>query len=131
MKIESIEHLFKLLEQHGFEEERFNAKHQIFEIEKNYYEGIKEKSIANLTIMTAVKQPNQDLYNYLSNELNVIATQTEMQEIEAIVIRKHEQQIKDAYNQGYRDGKEEWDILISKNIAESNAQIYYNITYKK
>lgn len=50
MKIESIEHLFVLLEQHGFEEERFNAKHQIFEIEKSYYEGIKQQAIADLTI---------------------------------------------------------------------------------
>ena len=42
-----------------------------------------------------------------------------------------EQQIKDAYNQGFRDGKDEWDIVLSKDIAESNAQIYYNKTFKK
>lgn len=73
----------------------------------------------------------QELFNYLRNELNAIATQTEMQEIESIVMSKHEQQIKDAYNQGYRDGKDEWDILLSKEIAESNAENYYNQTYKK
>jgi hypothetical protein len=50
MKIESIEHLFTLLEQHGFEDERFSAKHQIFEIDKSYYQGLKEKAIADLTI---------------------------------------------------------------------------------
>lgn len=50
MKIESIENFFTLLEQHGYEEERFSAKHQIFEIEKNYYLGIKEKAIADLRI---------------------------------------------------------------------------------
>jgi hypothetical protein len=50
MKIESIEHLFILLEQHGFEDERFSAKHQIFEIDKIYYQGLKEKAIADLTI---------------------------------------------------------------------------------
>ena len=73
----------------------------------------------------------QELFNYLSNELNAIATQMEMQEIEAIIMSKHEQQIKDAYNQGFRDGREEWDIWLSNEIAESNAEIYYNQTYKK
>lgn len=73
----------------------------------------------------------QKLFNYLSNELNCIATQTEMQEIEAIIMSKHKQQIKDAYNQGFRDGREEWDIVLSKDVAESNAQIYYNKTYNK
>lgn len=73
----------------------------------------------------------QELFNYLSNELNAIATQTEMQEIETIVMSKHKQQIKDAYNQGFRDGREEWDIWLSNEIAESNSEIYYNQTYKK
>ena len=82
--------------------------------------------------MTAVKQPYQELFDYLANELNVIATQTEMQEIEAIVMKKHEQQIKDAYNQGHRDGKEDWDFVMHKDISEySNAQNYYNQTFKK
>ena len=57
--------------------------------------------------MTTVQQPNQDLFNYLANELNVIALQTEMQEIEAIVMSNFKQQIKDAYNQGYRECIEE------------------------
>jgi hypothetical protein len=83
--------------------------------------------------MTEVKQPYQELFDYLSNELNCIATQTEMQEIEAIVIRKqHEQQIKDAYNQGHREGKEDWDFVMHKDISQySNAQNYYNETFKK
>ena len=43
----------------------------------------------------------------------------------------HEQQIKDAYNQGHRDGKEDWDIVLPKDVAEySNAQNYYNETFK-
>lgn len=82
--------------------------------------------------MTEVKQPYQELFDYLSNELNCIATQTQMQEIEAIIISKHEQQIKDAYNQGHRDGKEDWDIVLPKDVSEySNAQNYYNETFKK
>ena len=44
--------------------------------------------------------------------------------------KMQEQQIKDAYNQGYRDGKEEWDIWLSNEIAESNAENYYNKTFK-
>jgi flagellar biosynthesis/type III secretory pathway protein FliH len=84
--------------------------------------------------MTAVEQPNQELFNYLANELNVIALQTEMQEIEAIVLKNHEQQIKDAYNQGYREGLEDvgscW--LTDKDVAEcSNADDYYNETFNK
>ena len=82
--------------------------------------------------MTAVKQPYQELFDYLANELNVIATQTEMQEIEIIVLSKHEQQIKDAYNQGHREGKEDWDIVLPKDVSEySNAQNYYNETFNK
>jgi hypothetical protein len=82
--------------------------------------------------MTAIKQPYKELYNYLSNELNVIATETQMQEIEAIFMSKHEQQIKDAYNQGHTDGKEDWDFVMHKDISEySNAQNYYNETFKK
>ena len=45
----------------------------------------------------------QDLFDYLANELNTFATQTQMHEIERIVLSKHEQQIKDAYNQGFED----------------------------
>ena len=73
----------------------------------------------------------QELFNYLSNELVVIATQTEMQEIQAIIMSKHKQQIKEAYNQGFRDGREEWDTWLSNDIAASNAEIYYNETFKK
>ena len=81
--------------------------------------------------MTKVKQPYQELFDYLSNKLS-IATQTEMQEIEAIVMSKHEQQIKDAYNQGYREGKEEWDIVLPRDVSEySNAQDYYDKTFNK
>lgn len=38
--------------------------------------------------MTQLKQPYQELFDYLANELNAIATQTQMQEIEAIVLKK-------------------------------------------
>ena len=83
--------------------------------------------------MTAVKQPYQELFDYLSNELNCIATQTQMQDIEAIVIKKFEQKIKDAYNQGFKDGKKDYDFALAKEIAAkySNAQNYYNKTFKK
>ena len=40
--------------------------------------------------MTTIKQPYQELFDYLAKELNVIALQTEMQEIEAIIVRKIE-----------------------------------------
>ena len=60
--------------------------------------------------MTPVKQPYQELFDYLANELNVIALITQMQEIEAIIMRKKEQQIKDASNQGNRDA-----LKINKN----------------
>ena len=43
----------------------------------------------------------------------------------------HEQQIKDAYNQGFRDAEDNWDVLLSKDFAESNAEIYYNQTFNK
>ena len=46
-------------------------------------------------------------------------------------VKIHEQEIKDAYNQGFRDGKEEWDIVLPKDVSEySNAQNYYNETFK-
>ena len=45
--------------------------------------------------MIPLEQPYQELFDYLAKQLNVIALQTEMQEIEAIIIRKQEQQIKD------------------------------------
>lgn len=44
--------------------------------------------------------------------------------------KMHQEEVEDAYNQGFRDGREEWDILLSKDIAESKAQIYYNETFK-
>ena len=84
--------------------------------------------------MTAVEQPYQELFNYLAKELNAIALQTQMQEIEAIVIKNHEQQIKDAYNQGYRDGliDGKFPIKAEFDISEcSNAENYYNETFKK
>jgi len=81
--------------------------------------------------MTAVKQPNQELFDYLSNELNVIALLTQMHEIAAIVMSKHKQQIKDAYNQGYREGLDDANIIEcipdAKDVAEcSNAEDYFN-----
>jgi len=85
--------------------------------------------------MTPVEQYNQELFNYLSKQLNVIPLQTEMQEIEAIVMANHKQQIKDAYNQGYRDGLEDgqfFTIPPPKDVAEcSNAENYYNETFMK
>jgi hypothetical protein len=81
--------------------------------------------------MTAVEQPYQELFDYLAKQLNIIALQTEIQEIEAIIIRNHKHQIKDAYNQGYRDGIEDWHTTKTKDVAEfSNAQDYYNKTFK-
>jgi hypothetical protein len=82
--------------------------------------------------MTTVEQPYQELFDYLAKQLNVIALQTEMQEIEAIVMSNHEKQIKDAYNQGFSDGKEDSDILLFRSGSKfANAQIYYNETFKK
>jgi flagellar biosynthesis/type III secretory pathway protein FliH len=84
--------------------------------------------------MTAVEQPYQELFDYLANELNVIALLTEMQEIEAIINENHKQQIKDAYNQGYREGLEDvgscW--LTDNDVSEhSNAENYFNQTFNK
>jgi hypothetical protein len=83
--------------------------------------------------MTAVKQPFQELFDYLANELNVIALLTQMQEIEAIVNDKQKQQIKDAYNQGYREGLEDYYLKDEfKDVAEcSNAENYYNKNFNK
>jgi len=82
--------------------------------------------------MTAVQQPYQELYDYLAKQLNIIALQTEMQEIEAIVTSNHEQVVKDAYNQGFMDGKEDWDILLFRDGSKfADAQDYYNKTFKK
>jgi hypothetical protein len=82
--------------------------------------------------MTAVKQPYQELFDYLANELNVIALLTQMLEIEAIVNENHKQQIKDAYNQGYRDGQKNWDIILKNDIKEYlSAENYYNETFNK
>jgi len=84
--------------------------------------------------MTAVKQPYQELFDYLANELNVIALLTQMHEIAAIINENQKQQIKDAYNQGYREGLEDvgscW--LTDKDVSEfSNAENYYNETFNK
>jgi hypothetical protein len=83
--------------------------------------------------MTAVEQPNQELFNYLAKELNIIPLQTEMQEIDAIINSKRKQQIKDAYNQGYREGLEDSEIVeCITDVAEcSNAENYYNETFNK
>lgn len=81
--------------------------------------------------MKVVEQSYQELFNYLANELNAIALQTQMQEIEAIVMIKYEQQIKDAYNQGFRDGKVDWGIAFPNDVAEfPKTQNYYNKTFK-
>ena len=45
-------------------------------------------------IKNDIEQPYQELFDYLANELNVIATQTQMQEIEAIMLSKHQQLFK-------------------------------------
>jgi hypothetical protein len=42
------------------------------------------------------------------------------------------QQIKDAYNQGFRDGQKNWDIILKNDIKEcSNSENYYNETFNK
>ena len=84
--------------------------------------------------MTLVEQPYQELFNYLAKQLNVIPLQTEMEEIEAIINLKRKQQIKDAYNQGYREGLEDVGSLwfCDKDVSEhSNAENYYNEIFKK
>jgi flagellar biosynthesis/type III secretory pathway protein FliH len=83
--------------------------------------------------MTAIKQPYQELFDYLANELNVIALLTQMHEIEAIINENHKQQIKDAYNQGYREGLEDFYLKDEFNdvLEHSNAENYYNQTFNK
>lgn len=84
--------------------------------------------------MTAVEQPNQELFNYLAKQLNVIALQTEMQEVWEIINSKRKQQIKDAYNQGFRDGliDGKFPIIEEFDVSEcSNAENYYNENFKK
>jgi predicted ATPase len=42
------------------------------------------------------------------------------------------QQIKDAYNQGYRDGLEDWNCEQLRDVAECcNAEYYYKQTFNK
>ena len=55
-----------------------------------------------------------------------------MQEIEAIIISNHLQQIKDAYNHGFKDALEMVGNLdYTDDVADYlDAQIYYNETYK-
>jgi len=44
----------------------------------------------------------------------------------------HKQQIKDAYNQGFRDGLEDWNCEHLRDVSEcSNAENYYNETFNK
>jgi len=98
-------------------------------LEQQYDNMVKKIIIGK---MTPVEQPYQELFDYLSKQLNVIPLQTEMQEIEAIVMMNHKQQIKDAYNQGYRDGLEDCNCEQLKDVAEcSNAENYYNETFMK
>ena len=75
--------------------------------------------------MTAVKKLLDYITRYLTNkQLNFFSLAI----IEAVKL--NEKQIKDAYNQGFRDGKEEWDIVLPKDVSEySNAQNYYNETF--
>jgi len=84
--------------------------------------------------MTAVQRPYQELIKYLENELNVMMLETDIHDIEAIVMSNHKQQTKDAYNQGYRDGIEDWgDIWVTnQNVEKTNrAEYYYNKTFNK
>ena len=50
MKIESIEHLFELLEEQGFEDVKHSARHFVIECDLSYYSGIKKLAIQDLTI---------------------------------------------------------------------------------
>jgi hypothetical protein len=44
----------------------------------------------------------------------------------------HKKDVKDAYNQGYREGIEDWHTTTAKDVAEfSNAENYYNETFNK
>jgi len=50
MKIQSIEHLFNLLEEQGFEDVKHSARHFVIECDLSYYIGIKKLAIQDLTI---------------------------------------------------------------------------------
>ena len=54
--------------------------------------------------------------------------------IEIIDLAKtfHSKEVKDAYNQGFRDGKVDWGIAPPNDVADyPKAQDYYNETFKK
>jgi hypothetical protein len=44
----------------------------------------------------------------------------------------HKKEVKDGYNQGYRDGLEDWYYLGGKDVSEcSNADMYYEQYFEK
>ena len=58
----------------------------------------------------------------LSDELEMIEQAKEM----------HKQQIKDAYNQGYRDCMEESGYELTEDVSKfNNAEFYYNEIFNK
>jgi hypothetical protein len=83
--------------------------------------------------MTAV----ETVKNYIEAEYSINYAINQGLEIEKEEnIKKeilHKQQIKDAYNQGYREGLEDSEIIeCIKDVAEcSNAEDYYNEIFKK
>ena len=83
--------------------------------------------------MTAVEKLLEELET-LFNELHngSLVTKKQVSIIIEEINELFEQQIKDAYNQGYRNGQKNWDIILYKDISQcSNAQNYYDKTFKK
>jgi len=70
MKIINIEHLFKLLEESGFYDERHSSDHFIIEMDKSYYEGLKKLSIETLSVdKDSLKEPKQENKTITAEEL--------------------------------------------------------------
>jgi hypothetical protein len=75
--------------------------------------------------MTAVQMVIDAFYKYRYDNPHLI-------ELFNVAIDKEKQQIKDAYNQGYRDGLEDWNCEQLRDVAECcNAEYYYKQTFNK
>jgi len=76
--------------------------------------------------MTAVKE----LQLYFAKSNNLLGEKG--WELILKIIELEKQQIKDAYNQGYRDGQKNWDIILKNDIKEYlSAENYFNETFNK
>jgi hypothetical protein len=75
--------------------------------------------------MTAVQMVIDAFYKYRYDNPHLI-------ELFNVAIDKEKQQTKDAYNQGFRDGQKNWDIILKNDIKEYlSAENYYNETFNK